>query len=134
MCERSPLFLSEAKSIIFDLLKRTLELSDLFLHLVEHYRLNKYLSEREQNYDYCHFSLHKPCKLNYNIISDLDIYLDRLYASCRLTKSNLRLLHAARMKSSNDYIVIDDEIYELIKFFKLKIKTNHQVHQNQIDD
>lgn len=121
MCERSPLYLSEAKSIIFDLLKRTLELFDLSLHLVEHYRLNKYLSEREQNRDYRHFSLHKPCKLNYNIISDLDIYLHHLYTSCRLTKSHLRSLHAARIKSSNDYIVIDDEIYDLSHLFKLKI-------------
>jgi hypothetical protein len=121
MCERSPLFLPEAKSIIFDLLKRTLELFDLSLHLVEYYRLNKYLSARKQSRDYRHFSLHKPCKLNYTIISDLDTYLHRLYTTCRLTKSHLRSLHAARIKSSNDYIVIDDEIYELSHFFQLKI-------------
>jgi hypothetical protein len=121
MCERSPLFLLEAKSIISDLLTRTLELFDLSFHLVEHYRLTKFLSEREQQRDYQHFSLHNPCKLNYNIISDLDTYLNRLHTSCRLIKSNLRSLHAARITSSNDYIVIDDEIYELERFFKLKL-------------
>jgi hypothetical protein len=61
MCERSSLFRSEAKSIISDLLKRTLELFDLSLHLVE----------RNSH----QFSLQKLCKLNYNIISDLDKYL-----------------------------------------------------------
>lgn len=116
MCERSALFLSEAKSIISDLLKRTLELFDLFIHLIEHYRLTKYLSEREQNLNFS-----KPCKLNYSIISDLDKYLHRLSTSCRLTKSHLRSLYAARLISSNDYIVIDDDIYQLIHNFKSKL-------------
>jgi len=130
MCERSPLFLSEAKSILSDLLKRTLELFDLSIHLIEHDRLYKYLSERDQKHDYHQYSLHKPCQLNYNILSDLDKYLHHLFTSCRLTKSHLRSLYAARLTSSNDYIVIDDEISELIKFFKLKI--NKFYHQFQI--
>ncbi|CAF2663967.1 unnamed protein product [Rotaria sp. Silwood2] len=129
MCERSSLFLIEAKSILYDLLKRTLELFDLCFHFVEHYRIDKYFIEREQKRDYNYFSLSKPCKLNFNIISDIDIYLHRLYTSCRLTRSNLRSLHASRMLSSHDYIVIDDEIYELIKFFQLKV--NKQWHQYQ---
>ncbi|CAF4724326.1 unnamed protein product, partial [Rotaria socialis] len=113
MCERSPLFLVEAKLITLDLLKRSLELFDICFHLVLHYRLDEFFLEREQKRDYDYFSLYKPCKLNYNIISDIDTYLHRLSTSCRLTKSNLRSLHASRMISSNDYIVIDDEIYEL---------------------
>lgn len=121
MCDRSPLFLSDAKSIINDLLKRTLELFDLSLHLAVYDRLNQYLSKREQNRDYPLFSLHKPCKLNDNIISDLNKYLDRLSTSCRLIKSHLRSLHAIRLTSSNDYIVIDDEISDLVKLFQSKL-------------
>ncbi len=132
MCDRSPLFLPEAKSIINDLIKRTFELFDLSLHLIEYHRLNKYLSERGKNRDY---PLRKSCKLNYNIISDLDKYLNRLSTSCRLTKSHLRSLHAARLTSSNDYIVIDDEIYELVKCFQSKLSqlthSQLQIHSSQ---
>ena len=121
MCNRSPLFLPEAKSIIHELLKRTFELLDLSLHLMEYYRLDQYLSARELNRNYPHFSLHKPCKLNYNLVSDLDKYLTRLSTSCRLTKSHLRSLYAARLTSPNDYIVIDDDISESIQRFQLKL-------------
>ncbi|CAF1443496.1 unnamed protein product [Rotaria sp. Silwood1] len=129
MCERSSLFLVEAKLIIYDLLKRTLELFDLCFYLIEHYRIDNYFFEREKKRDYYYYSIYKSCKLNYNIISDIDNYLHRLYVSCRLIKSNLRSLYATRILSSNDYIVIDDEIYELIKFFQLKI--NKQLYQFQ---
>jgi hypothetical protein len=133
MCDRSPLFLPEAKSIIYDVLKRTLELFDLSLHLIEHFRLNKYLSEREENHDYHQLSLDKSCKLNYNILSDLDKYLHRLSTSCRLTKSSLRSLYASRLISSNDYIVIDDEIYDLIKSFKNKLSYQIQLNNQFIN-
>ncbi|UJR09829.1 hypothetical protein I4U23_014055 [Adineta vaga] len=121
MCERSRLFLLEAKSILSELLNRTLELFDLCLRVLEHYRLTEFLIEREQQRDYRYFSLQKPCRLNYNIMSDLNTYLQRLYTTCRLTKSNLRSLHAARITSTDGYIVIDDEIYELVKLFKSKL-------------
>ncbi|CAF1049517.1 unnamed protein product [Adineta steineri] len=131
MCERSPLFLIEAKSILFDLLNRTLELFDLSDHFLQHYHLTKFLSLRdEQHRDYRQFSLKKPCKLNYNIISDLNTYLHRLNTTCRLTKSNLRSLHAVRITSPNDYIVIDDEIYELLKFFKTKLNNIQPIEKS----
>ncbi|CAF1557377.1 unnamed protein product [Rotaria magnacalcarata] len=132
MCERSPLFLVEAKSITLDLLKRSLELFDICFHLVLHYRLDEFFLKREQKRDYDYFSLYKPCKLNYNIISDIDTYLHRLSTSCRLAKSNLRSLHASRMTSSNDYIVIDDEIHELVNIFQVKI--NQQFQSKQKDE
>lgn len=122
MCDRSPLFLIEAKLILSDLLKRTFELLDLFIHFTQYHRLHQYLSDRETHRDYPLFSLHSSCKLNYTIVSDLDKYFDRLSTSCRLTKSQLRLLYAARLKSSNDYIVIDDEIYDSIKSFQRKLR------------
>ncbi|CAF1302428.1 unnamed protein product [Adineta ricciae] len=125
MCERSPLFLFEVKSILLDLLTRTLELFDLSRRLLEHYRLSQFLLTREHQCDYRHFSLEKPCRLNYNIMSDLSTYLQRLYTTCRVTKSSLRSLHAARVTATNDYIVIDDEVYELIKFFKSKLNNVH---------
>ena len=132
MCDRSPLFLPEAKSIIMDLLKRTLELFNLSIHFIEYHHLHQFLSKREENRDYPHFSLRKTCKLNYNIISDLNKYLHRLSTSCRLTKSHLRALHAARLTSSNDYIVIDDEIYEFIKRFRSKLSHRQYHFQRQI--
>ncbi|CAM4800576.1 unnamed protein product [Rotaria magnacalcarata] len=108
MCERSPLFLVEAKSITLDLLKRSLELFDICFHLVLHYRLDEFFLEREQKRDYDYFSLYKP------------------------SKSNLRSLHASRMTSSNDYIVIDDEIHELVNIFQVKI--NQQFQSKQKDE
>ena len=121
MCDRTPLFHSEAKSILFNLLKRTFELLDLSIHLTEYDRLNKFLIEREQNETYPRFLSRKSCKLNYNIQSDLDKYLHRLSTSCRLTKSYLRSLNAVRLTSPSDYVVIDDQIYDLIQLFQSKI-------------
>lgn len=132
MCDRTPLFLIEAKSIISELLKRTLELLDLFIHFTEYQRLHQYLADREIHRDYPLFSLHHSCKLNYTIISDLDKYFDRLSTSCRLTKSQLRLLYAARLKSSNDYIVIDDVIYDSIKSFQRKLRQQSRQFQSQL--
>lgn len=130
MCERSPLFLIEAKSILCDLLQRTLELLDLWFHLVEYDRFDKYLVEHEQDYD----AVYKSCQINHNVMNDIDTYLQRLNRSCRLTKSNLRSLHAARMmKSSNDYIVIDDEIVESIRSFQLKISQQLPSIRKQMD-
>lgn len=132
MCERSPLFLPEAKSILNDLLKRTLELFDLFTHLIEHYRLNKYLLERTETHNYHQYTRLKPCQINNNIFSDLNKYLQRLSTSCRLTKSYLRSLYAARLLSSNDYIVIDDDIYHLIRLFKSRLnKLSHQFQKEK---
>lgn len=121
MCERSPLFLIEAKLVTLDLLKRTLELFDLSFNVILYYHLEQIFIEREQKFDYDHFPWHKPCKLNFNILSDIDIYLYRLSKSCRLTKSYLRSLHASRRNSSHDFIYIDDEIYELIEVLSMKI-------------
>ena len=116
-------FLLEAKAIVSDLLQRTTELFDLSLHFVEHDGLNRYLRERNEQHDFSHLHLHKPCQLNYNLLSDLDAYLHRLRTSCRLTKTHLRSLHAARITSSTDYIVLDDEIYDSIRSFKSKVRS-----------
>lgn len=139
MCDRSALFLSEAKSIVSNLLKRTFELFDLAVHFTEYHRLHQYLAERETHRDYPLFSLHKPCQLNYAIVSDLEKFFARLSTSCRLTKSHLRSLYAARLKSSNDYIVIDDEIVDAIKSFQFKLrrlarkfKSDHLVYESQV--
>jgi len=124
MCSRTPLFLSEAKSIISVLLKRTFELFDLSVHFLENDRLKKYFSDRQQTNEQS--ALIKPCKLNYNIFSDIDKYLQRLSQSCRLIKSLLRSLNAARLRSMNDYIVIDDQIYDRIKLFQSKLNKYQQ--------
>ena len=129
MCERSPLFLPEAKSILIDLLRRTLELFDLSRHLIEYDRLQRFLSERDEQSVLSHVTLRQTCQLNHQLDSDLDAYLQRLHNSCRVIKTNLRSLHAARITASNDYVVLDDDIYELFGVFKSKLKDLWQEFQ-----
>lgn len=129
MCERSPLFLLEAKSILIDLLRRTLELFDLSRHLIEYDRLQRFLSERDEHSALSHATPHQTCQLNHQLDSDLDAYLQRLHNSCRVVKTNLRSLHAARITASNDYVVLDDDIYELFGVFKSKLKDLWQEFQ-----
>ena len=117
MCERPSLFLLEPKSILLDLVKRTCELLDLSLHLIEHERLNDVLSQRPSS----PFAFQQSCQLKDNLQSDLERYLQRLYRSCRLTKTHLRALHAARFTRSNDYIVLDDDAVQAINAFKSKL-------------
>jgi hypothetical protein len=129
MCECSPLFLLEAKSILIDLLRRTLELFDLSRHLLEYDRLQRFLSNRDEQSVFSHVTLRQTCQLNHQLDSDLDAYLQRLHNSCRIAKTNLRSLHAARITASNDYIVLDDDLYELFGVFKSKLKDLGQEFQ-----
>ena len=129
MCERSPLFLLEAKSILIDLLRRTLELFDLSRHLIEYDRLQRFLSERDEQSVLSHARLRSSCPLNHQLDSDLHAYLQRLHNSCRVAKTNLRSLHAARITASKDYIVLDDDLYELLGVFKSNLNNLWQEFQ-----
>ncbi|CAF0739005.1 unnamed protein product [Didymodactylos carnosus] len=123
MCERSPIFFLEAKSIIIDLLTRSIEMLDLTINLVETFRTYALLLERNRNQNFFTMIDTIQCKISYDMRSDVRTIIQHLYRSCRFAKGNLRNLRAARLSSANDYIIVDDECLKTILYFNSRAAT-----------